>query len=316
MAQTLKLMKTEEVLEFLRKQFPSSPIKQIGYLTLEELIELSKPMPQEGGRNILRDRLKVISPWGYSPYVAFVVEKTYDPVVPRVVLPPPRRLEVLPKDMVFNTVVITVMDPKSCEDVVATIDRATGYADDYIYGVLCGNFEQPLPEPLPPPKEKGKEEVEEEAEEVEEEVEAEVEKEAVKKEVKREDLKIPKEFEELWQQDEEFRQMMKIAASANTPDAVFAKLGDAAVRLAQYYIEQKARRRREEELREARAPEVQCPPPPEPHPVDAIMQFYRLPESARRRVDAVITALDGLFSQINKIPESTFQRIVNALAKL
>ncbi|MEM4898465.1 MAG: hypothetical protein QXR18_09760, partial [Pyrobaculum sp.] len=127
---TLKLKTTDEVVEHIRSKFPKSPIKEIGYLTLEELLELSKPQPQEAGRAAWRDRLKRIEHYGYSPYVAFVIRKLYDPVVPYVVLPPPARLSVLSHNIIFNVVQIDTVDSKSCEQVIAEIDAATGYAVD------------------------------------------------------------------------------------------------------------------------------------------------------------------------------------------
>ncbi|MGK0550423.1 MAG: hypothetical protein ABWU84_12515, partial [Pyrobaculum sp.] len=136
---TVKLKTTDEVISWLREKFPKSPVKEIGYLTLEELLILSSPLPQEKGRIVqkgrivLRDRLKRIEHYGYSPYVAFIVHKLYDEVAPYVVLPPPARLAVLNKDMVFNVVTISVADLKSCVEVVREIDEATGYAADYIY---------------------------------------------------------------------------------------------------------------------------------------------------------------------------------------
>ena len=144
---TLKLKTTDEVVEHIRSKFPKSPIKEIGYLTLEELLELSKPQPQEAGRAAWRDRLKRIEHYGYSPYVAFVIRKLYDPVVPYVVLPPPARLSVLSHDIIFNVVQIDTVDSKSCEQVIAEIDAATGYAVDYIYSVLCGDISRPPPSP-------------------------------------------------------------------------------------------------------------------------------------------------------------------------
>lgn len=299
---TVKLKTTDEVISWLREKFHKSPVKEIGYLTLEELLILSSPLPQEKGRIVLRDRLKRIEHYGYSPYVAFIVHKLYDEVAPYVVLPPPARLAVLNKDMVFNVVTISVADLKSCVEVVREIDEATGYAADYNYSVLCGDKPGPVPQPSPPPRKEEEEEEEEKA--GEEEAVGRMEKETVKMVT---EVEVPKPVLERWSADETFRSVVKAMAQTDNPEVAYFKLGDAVVRLAEEWPQI---------TRQAPAPSPTPPAPQKCDLIEAVMRTYGLPEAARNRVDALLVALEPVLSNIHTIPEVAFKRILQALSKL
>lgn len=308
---TLKLKTTDEVVEHIRSKFPKSPIKEIGYLTLEELLELSKPQPQEAGRAAWRDRLKRIEHYGYSPYVAFVIRKLYDPVVPYVVLPPPARLSVLSHNIIFNVVQIDTVDSKSCEQVIAEIDAATGYAVDYIYSVLCGDISRPPPVPPPPPPRAQEEEEKEEEGGEEEEGGGEGGKEGGEARTVYRQV-VPKELIDLWNNDEVFRDIAKTMAEAENVETAFYKLGIALERLAKTWPELK-RRMPTEGQRPAAPPAVA---PPKCDVVEAIVRTYGLPEEARGRVDALMVTMEPLLQNIHNIPETAFKRIIQALSRL
>lgn len=299
---TVKLKTTDEVISWLREKFPKSPVKEIGYLTLEELLILSSPLPQEKGRIVLRDRLKRIEHYGYSPYVAFIVHKLYDEVAPYVVLPPPARLAVLNKDMVFNVVTISVADLKSCVEVVREIDEAMGYAADYNYPVLCGDKPGPVPQPSPPPRKEEEEEEEEKAGE----------EEALHLRHHFHSFffhpaHLPRPVLERWSADETFRSVVKAMAQTDNPEVAYFKLGDAVVRLAEEWPQI---------MRQAPAPSPTPPAPQKCDLIEAVMRTYGLPEAARNRVDALLVALEPVLSNIHTIPEVPFKRILQALSKL
>lgn len=257
MAQAVRLLSADEALAVVRQHF-KSPVRRIGFLTLADLIAVASQQPQERGRFALGDKLKNVEPFGVSPYAAFVIIKTYDKTVPYIVLPPPSRLR-LPPTLIFEVIEIAVGDVDSCIDVVSRIDRATGYAADYDYGVLCGALPEAVPDPLPPPAPRPQEERAEPP---------------ARREERAVNVRagVPEEVARLWESDPLFR--MVVAAMANTEslEVAYYKLGIPLERL-------------------ARAWRRIC------DPVEAVMRAYSLPEEARGKVVKLLAALEWLLAK-------------------
>ena len=256
MAQAVRLLSADEALAVVRQHF-KSPVRRIGFLTLADLIAVASQQPQERGRFALGDKLKNVEPFGVSPYAAFVIIKTYDKTVPYIVLPPPSRLR-LPPTLIFEVIEIAVGDVDSCIDVVSRIDRATGYAADYDYGVLCGALPEAVPDPLPPAPRPQEERAEPPARREERAVNVRA--------------GVPEEVARLWESDPLFR--MVVAAMANTEslEVAYYKLGIPLERL-------------------ARAWRRIC------DPVEAVMRAYSLPEEARGKVVKLLAALEWLLAK-------------------
>ncbi|MCY0891838.1 MAG: hypothetical protein OWQ51_12900 [Pyrobaculum arsenaticum] len=178
--------------------------------------------------------------------------------MPYIVLPPPSRLR-LPPTFIFEVIEIAVDDVDSCIDVVSRIDRATGYAADYDYGVLCGALPEVVPDPLPPPAPRPQEERAEPPARREE-------------RVVNVRAGVPEEVARLWESDPLFRMVATTMANTESLEVAYYKLGISLERL-------------------ARAWRHIC------DPVEAVMRAYSLPEEARGKVVKLLAAFERLLAK-------------------